>query len=207
MERGFLSQKEGEGGRGVKEKQQGSTNITTPVTSDSAYDTIKDIVMVSLDGVGSYLTLSKAYKNSPASANEVDKNASLRLFPTPSMSNSYANVTGNPSRKRFDFYTLFTPGVKLYGVPVTAFSEDGLSVIATKLVTLVNDEGHPVKEVDYLVDHDSEDEVASIDKDMARSMALESIGFGTNSLLEQWGDSYKNVDYDYDSYDDDMYER
>ncbi|GKD54325.1 hypothetical protein Tco_1287712, partial [Tanacetum coccineum] len=31
-------------------------------------------------------------------------------------------------------------------------------------------------------------------------------GFGTQSLLEQWRDSYGNGDYDVDPYDDDMYE-
>ncbi|GKA33130.1 high affinity nitrate transporter 2.6-like protein [Tanacetum coccineum] len=31
-------------------------------------------------------------------------------------------------------------------------------------------------------------------------------GYGTNSLLEQWKESYKNDDYDYDPYDDDLYE-
>nr|GEW17404.1 hypothetical protein [Tanacetum cinerariifolium] len=81
---------------------------------------------------------------------------------TPGMS-SYANVTGNtPSKKALNFHTLYTPGemglmflcrrslleqlakedignvpvwVKLYSVPVTDFSEDGLSVIATKIGT------------------------------------------------------------------------
>nr|GFA45455.1 hypothetical protein [Tanacetum cinerariifolium] len=51
-----------------------------------------------------------------------------------------------------------------------------------------------------------EDEVASVDNDMARSMASERVGFGTQSLLEQWKDSYGNGDYDDDPYDDDMYE-
>ncbi|GKA58208.1 hypothetical protein Tco_0757396, partial [Tanacetum coccineum] len=55
-------------------------------------------------------------------------------------------------------------------------------------------------------DHDTEDEVASVDNDKARSMASEKVGFDTNSLLEQWRDTYENGDYDYDSYDDDMYE-
>ncbi|GKB01350.1 RNA-directed DNA polymerase, eukaryota, reverse transcriptase zinc-binding domain protein [Tanacetum coccineum] len=40
----------------------------------------------------------------------------------------------------------------------------------------------------------SEDEVASADNDMARSMASEMVGFGTNSLLEQLRDTYKNAD-------------
>nr|GEZ01523.1 hypothetical protein [Tanacetum cinerariifolium] len=55
---------------------------------------------------------------------------------------SYANVTDKPRGTKVNFRTLFTPGedvgtvlvwVKLHGVPVTAFSEDDLSVIATKL--------------------------------------------------------------------------
>ncbi|GJS60624.1 retrotransposon protein, putative, ty1-copia subclass [Tanacetum coccineum] len=70
---------------------------------------------------------------------------------------SYANVIGEPSKKAVNIHTLFTPrgtrlmllcqwsrsellakgtlGVKLHGVLVTAFSEDGLSDIAMKLGT------------------------------------------------------------------------
>ncbi|GJW13120.1 reverse transcriptase domain-containing protein [Tanacetum coccineum] len=73
-------------------------------------------------------------------------------------------------------------------------------------VTLVDDEGKPLKKVDYPGDHDSEDEVESVDNDMSHFLALERGGFGTNSLLEQWRDTYENVDYDYDPYDDDMNE-
>nr|GEX10038.1 hypothetical protein [Tanacetum cinerariifolium] len=51
-----------------------------------------------------------------------------------------------------------------------------------------------------------EDEVASVDNYMARSMDSVWVAFGTQSLLEQWGDSYDNGDYDDDPYDDDMYE-
>ncbi|GJZ55001.1 CEN-like protein 2, partial [Tanacetum coccineum] len=57
----------------------------------------------------------------------------------------------------------------------------------------------------YPGDHDSEDEVASVDNDMARSMDSERVGFGTQSLFEQWRDSYRNGSYDDDPYDDDMY--
>nr|GEX35145.1 hypothetical protein [Tanacetum cinerariifolium] len=38
------------------------------------------------------------------------------------------------------------------------------------------------------------------------SMASKKVGFDTNSLLEQWRDTYENGDYHYDPYDDDMYE-
>nr|GEY24495.1 hypothetical protein [Tanacetum cinerariifolium] len=71
---------------------------------------------------------------------------------------------------------------------------------------LVDETGNPLNKVEYPGDHDGEDEVASIDNDMARSLAFERIGFGTKSLLEQWTDSYGNGDCDDDPYDDDMYE-
>nr|GEV23295.1 hypothetical protein [Tanacetum cinerariifolium] len=71
---------------------------------------------------------------------------------------------------------------------------------------LVDEAGNPLKEIEILDDYDSEDEVASVDNDMASSMASEIVGFGTQSLLEQWRDSYGNGDYDDDPYNDDMYE-
>nr|GEW07718.1 hypothetical protein [Tanacetum cinerariifolium] len=134
--------------------------------------------------------------------------------------------------------------VKLHGIFVTAFSEDGLSVIATKLedrpknigageaknlkkpsqtprgvsvglkierliigrkVILVDDEGKPLNKIDSLRDYDSENEVASIDNEMANFLAKKDC-YDTNSLLEQWNESYENADYDYDPDDDDIYE-
>ncbi|GKC02255.1 hypothetical protein Tco_0993865 [Tanacetum coccineum] len=71
--------------------------------------------------------------------------------------------------------------------------------------SLVDDEDKPLKKVAYSDDHDSDDEVTSVDNDMARFMASNKVGFGTNCLIEQWRDTYENVDYDYDPYDDDMY--
>ncbi|GJX94072.1 ribonuclease H-like domain-containing protein [Tanacetum coccineum] len=79
-------------------------------------------------------------------------------------------------------------------------------IIIDENVTLVDDDGKPLKKVDYPGDHDSEDEVESIANDMARCMASERVGFGTKILLEQWRDTYENGDYDEDPYDDDMYE-
>ncbi|GJR97523.1 retrotransposon protein, putative, ty1-copia subclass [Tanacetum coccineum] len=72
--------------------------------------------------------------------------------------------------------------------------------------TLVDKAGNPLKKVEFPDDYDSEDEVASVDNDMTHFMASKRVGFGTQSLLEQWRDSYGNGDYDEDSYDDDMYE-
>ncbi|GKD25546.1 hypothetical protein Tco_1231760 [Tanacetum coccineum] len=70
----------------------------------------------------------------------------------------------------------------------------------------INDEGKPLTMIDSSGDHDSEDEVASVDNDMAKFLASKDVGYGTNSLLEQWKEFYGNGEYDYDPYDDDMYE-
>ncbi|GKC91497.1 hypothetical protein Tco_1152146 [Tanacetum coccineum] len=48
----------------------------------------------------------------------------------------------------------------------------------------VDKAGNPLKKVEFLGEYDSEDEVASVDNDFARSMAYERVGFGTQSLLE-----------------------
>nr|GEY86411.1 hypothetical protein [Tanacetum cinerariifolium] len=64
--------------------------------------------------------------------------------------------------------------------------------------TLVDDEGKLLAKVDSLDDHDSEDEVASVDNDMANYLASNKGGYGTNSLLEQWKETYENDEYDFD---------
>nr|GEY14391.1 hypothetical protein [Tanacetum cinerariifolium] len=94
--------------------------------------------------------------------------------------------------------------VKLYGVPATAFSEDGLSAIATKLDT-------PLMFDSYTSDMciqswGIENEVASVDNNMANFPASKKVGCGTNSLLEQWKETHENGDYNFNPYGDDMYE-
>ncbi|GKB03785.1 hypothetical protein Tco_0831928 [Tanacetum coccineum] len=64
-------------------------------------------------------------------------------------------------------------------------------------------EGKPLTRVDPLGDHDSEDEVASVENDMANS-GLKDVGYGTNTLLKQWKDSYGDGEYGYDIYNDDI---
>nr|GEW04233.1 hypothetical protein [Tanacetum cinerariifolium] len=159
----------------------------------------------------------------------------------PGMSTSYANVTGEPSRKALNFRTLFTPARKRIDLvqpveSVRAISKrssyaralieiradvelkDNIVVAMPNLlergsirVIFVlsmseNLRGVRVARLNYPDDHDSEDEVESVDNDMARSLASKRVGFGINSLLEQRRGTYENVDYDYDPYDDDMYE-
>ncbi|GJT47522.1 hypothetical protein Tco_0956237 [Tanacetum coccineum] len=79
----------------------------------------------------------------------------------------------------------------------------GLQILLVKRPILV---GIPLTTVDSSGDHDSDDEVASIDNDMTNFLASKDVGYGTNSLLEQWKESYGNGEYDYDPYNNDMYE-
>ncbi|GJV69292.1 hypothetical protein Tco_1484801 [Tanacetum coccineum] len=50
------------------------------------------------------------------------------------------------------------------------------------------------------------DRQAILMDEVGNPLKKERVGFGTQSLLEQWRDSYGNGDYDDDLYDDDMYE-
>ncbi|GJY48511.1 retrovirus-related pol polyprotein from transposon TNT 1-94 [Tanacetum coccineum] len=79
-------------------------------------------------------------------------------------------------------------------------------LLTTGQAILVDKADNPLKKVEFSGEYDSEDEIASVDNDMARSMASEMVSFGTQSLLKQWRDSYGNGNYDDDPYDDDMYE-
>nr|GEW05522.1 hypothetical protein [Tanacetum cinerariifolium] len=129
---------------------------------------------------------------------------------TPSIS-LYSNVTGKSSRKALNFCTLFTSEGNEVDVivrvkSIRAISERKLEkLIIDEKVALVDDDGKPLKRVNYTGDHDSEDKVESVDSDMARSMASESVGLCTKSLLEQCRDSYDSGEYNEDPYDDDMY--
>ncbi|GJU80975.1 RNA-directed DNA polymerase, eukaryota [Tanacetum coccineum] len=96
--------------------------------------------------------------------------------------------------------------VKLYGVPVTAFSEDCLSAIAIGKLVLVDDDGKLLENVDYLYNSGCDDELQPVNNEIASFLASKPMGFGygPESLLEQWRKN--EVDEDYKPYDDDMYE-
>ncbi|GJR37807.1 reverse transcriptase domain-containing protein [Tanacetum coccineum] len=79
-------------------------------------------------------------------------------------------------------------------------------LIIDRTDTLMDDEGILLKRVNSSGYHDSDDEVASVDNDMANFLASKDVGYVTNSLLEQWKESYGNGEYDYDPYNDDIYE-
>ncbi|GJT58841.1 hypothetical protein Tco_1002374 [Tanacetum coccineum] len=105
MERGFLSQKGSGVGRGVKEKQVSLSDKSAEVSKH---------VSVANTGSESFPTVFEAH-GIPSPTNEANmNNVGTTAIPTtvgntPGMS-SYANITGEPSRKALNFHTLFTPG-------------------------------------------------------------------------------------------------
>ncbi|GJZ47795.1 zinc finger, CCHC-type containing protein [Tanacetum coccineum] len=67
-----------------------------------------------------------------------------------------------------------------------------------KKASTSDNDGKPLKKVDYSGDQDSEDEIKSVDNEMASYLASKSlgVGYGTKSLLEQCRETYVNGDYD-----------
>nr|GEU59404.1 reverse transcriptase domain, reverse transcriptase zinc-binding domain protein [Tanacetum cinerariifolium] len=61
-------------------------------------------------------------------------------------------------------------------------------------VTLVDDEGKPLEKVDSLCDHDSEDEVASVDNEMASFFASKKIYVGLPTVAASL-DSFSSHSY------------
>ncbi|GJT29846.1 putative dual specificity protein phosphatase DSP8 [Tanacetum coccineum] len=72
--------------------------------------------------------------------------------------------------------------------PITDKIEKFEDLLTSGQAILVEKAGNPLKKVEFLGEYDSEDEVASVDNDMARSMTFERVGFSTQSLLDQWKD-------------------
>ncbi|GKD63570.1 hypothetical protein Tco_1305678 [Tanacetum coccineum] len=112
---------------------------------------------------------------------------------------NFSAPAGRPFRCVSDIWLLISGDAKF--LPLSRCD----NLLTSGQAILVNKEGNPLKKVEFPGEDDSKDEVASVDNDMARSLAYER-GCVTQSLLEQWKDSYSNGEYDDDSYDDDKYE-
>nr|GFA18499.1 hypothetical protein [Tanacetum cinerariifolium] len=51
-------------------------------------------------------------------------------------------------------------------------------------VALVDNKGKPLKKVNFIIDHDSQDEVASIDNDMTNFLASKKDGYDDDDMYE-----------------------
>ncbi|GJR51790.1 hypothetical protein Tco_1402311 [Tanacetum coccineum] len=78
--------------------------------------------------------------------------------------------------------------------PIVEKSDKIEKLIMEGKVTLVDDEGKSLEKVASSCEFDSKNEVASVDNEMANFLAKKD-GYGTQSLFEQWTESYKNGDY------------
>ncbi|GJY86004.1 probable transcription factor KAN2 isoform X1 [Tanacetum coccineum] len=90
---------------------------------------------------------------------------------TPNLDNNGANSSGSSFWNVKNSSTSTTPIMDKIG----KFE----NLVIDEQAILVDEAGNPLKKVEYPGDHDSEDEVASVDNDMARGLASESTGFGT----------------------------
>nr|GFA46071.1 hypothetical protein [Tanacetum cinerariifolium] len=127
------------------------------------------------------------------------------LLPTPTYQRGGSNLASNEADSSgTSFWNVETSSTST--TPIVDKTGKLENLIIKGKVTLVDDDGKSLKKVDYPGEHDTDDEVCSVDNYMACSMATETVVFDTKSLLEQWMDSYKNGDYDEDPYDDDMCE-
>nr|GEU34675.1 putative reverse transcriptase, RNA-dependent DNA polymerase, Gag-polypeptide of LTR copia-type [Tanacetum cinerariifolium] len=233
MEQGFLSQKGCRVKRGVKKKQVSLSNKSVEVNKHVNvalginFDTQTPNVVNA--GLESFLTVYEAHGiHSPVSANKENMNdvgttvgpisagdtpvECIRVISEQVANTSYGFFLG----KRVAYLLLITMLGTLENVESSSTSTTLIVEKINKIdkierliidgnVTLVNDEANPLPKVDSLCDHNSEDEVASVDNEMANFLASKKVGYGTNSLLEQWKETYENDDYDFDPYDDDMY--
>ncbi|GKB83825.1 hypothetical protein Tco_0950720 [Tanacetum coccineum] len=142
-----------------------------------------------------YRHVSKKNNVSTSVENDVDLGTNGR---TSNLTNTKANSSG------FSFWNAESSSTCT--TPIVEKIDKMERLIIDGSTTLVDDEGIPLKMVDSSGDHDSDDEVVSVDNNMANFLASKDVGYGTNSLLEQYKESYGNRDYDYDPYDDNMYE-
>nr|GEW94906.1 copia protein [Tanacetum cinerariifolium] len=73
--------------------------------------------------------------------------------------------------------------VPMRGLLIWKFEE----LLTSGQAILVDEAGNPLKKVEFSGDYDSEDEVASVDNDMAHFMTSERVGFGTQSWWNNEG--------------------
>ncbi|GJZ40723.1 retrotransposon protein, putative, ty1-copia subclass [Tanacetum coccineum] len=110
--------------------------------------------------------------------NSVDNDVELSTNEgTTNLVNNGANSSGSSFMNVKNSSTINTPIIDKIG----RFED----LLIDGQVILVDEAGYPLKKVECPGDYDSKDEVASVDNDMARSLASERVGFSTQSLLEQ----------------------
>ncbi|GJV53150.1 hypothetical protein Tco_1448891, partial [Tanacetum coccineum] len=220
MERVFLSPKGSGGGRGVKEKIGGSVDVSAKVNNgvDEGTTTSSNLAMNTqnpTDNAATNVVISPMgpISSAPTSNNwgkyglvKSTLNSSTRLFFL-----QFSSMDSLDSMLENEDVVNVPVQVKLHGVPMKTFSEDGLSTIATKLDTtlMLDSYTYDISMQSWGRSSYARAMIelrADVELKDTTMMASKKDGYGTNSLLEQWKETYENADYDYDLYNNDMYE-
>nr|GEW86846.1 transcription factor LHW-like [Tanacetum cinerariifolium] len=157
MERGFLSQKGSEEGNGVKEKQQGDGGAHGSGMGgvSSSGDALSTQFDENMNGINANISIDGGFKssgNGGAQSPKANVTATPTVSPTVVMPLlmvfswgrrwhtllllAMLGILGHPDENLLkEDVSIILVWVKLHGVPITAFSVDRLSAIATKLVT------------------------------------------------------------------------
>ncbi|GJS49561.1 zf-CCHC domain-containing protein [Tanacetum coccineum] len=193
MERGFLSSKGNGGGRGVKEKSGGSIDVSAKVNNglDDGTTTSSNVAMNKQGSANVYVE----YEWKP------HRCMCCKVFDHVQDECPKNKVSDVVSKKN----NVSTSGNNKKDAKPTKEVMDPRSEMR-RTTTLVDDDGIPLTRVDSLGDDDSDDKVASVNNDKAKSLVPKDVGYGTNSLLDQWKEYYRDEDNDYEPYDDDMYD-
>ncbi|GJW06350.1 RNA-directed DNA polymerase, eukaryota, reverse transcriptase zinc-binding domain protein [Tanacetum coccineum] len=228
MERRFLSQKGIKVRRGVKEKNlnRNKTNkaLGIGMSTESDYTMNEDTLVGVAASAGSLTPLSTPGTTTAGNAPGKSSYATVTKVAYPVVANYVRNTWGKYGLVRsmfslstglFSYQFSFMDGldVMLENGPWSSYDramielradielKDSIVVAMPKLTK----EGHYICNVRVWV---------KFGGNLARNYLLvgklllwiKLVGFGTQSLLKQWRDSYSNGDYDEDPYDDDMYD-
>ncbi|GJZ26988.1 hypothetical protein Tco_0571241 [Tanacetum coccineum] len=216
---------EGEWGRrGVKEKQHGSATVASPTSSQ--YGGLKKRNTVTSESTGQVAEVTAAPSGTPDASTtlvnpgtphevvhesvmkEIFASYANKLSPT----SSYARIlieidacNGFSDNLVMAVPSLAGPGYTKETIRVE-YDHKTASSIGKKNVSTPGNSSKKTSMTNASTS--SEDEVEPVDNKMANFMAPNSLGveYGTKSLLEQYKETYGNVEYDYDPYDDDLYE-
>nr|GEX27538.1 hypothetical protein [Tanacetum cinerariifolium] len=189
--------------------------VGSPYVVDETVAKEKQSSLVNTTGLGSYPPLPT--QETTSAGNALGKS-------------SYANVTGKPSEKKLNIRTLFTPRgngidvvvpiVSLRSISRSSYArvmielradvelKDNIVVVMPRIKGQLDNDGNLLvatgimesnSEVEVVFNETANLRISKSGKDRSDK------GYGINSLLEQWSDSYPDND-DYDPYDDNMYE-
>nr|GEX87337.1 hypothetical protein [Tanacetum cinerariifolium] len=186
MKKGFLSQKEV---GGVKEKNQGDSGASSGMGVAQILNMVDDVGTKVMDECpkNKDSNVVKNMKKPSQTHREVSKSNSLDVLisvendvdmvtngGTSNMASKKANSSGS------SFWDVNSSSAST--TPIVKKIDKMERLVIHGTTTLVDDEGKPLTRVNSSGDHDSEDEVASVDNDMDNFLASKDVSYGWDIL-------------------------